>query len=270
MVESTLFESRPDGERIGRRKKPATLAMSAVVHVLLCGVLILIPLMQTQAVPPVALPPPPVQLTSPTRFVKLAAVRPAGGGSSRPAPAPSVAALPEPMIDPTAIPDKIAYIADAIYIGSDASFRGGPNGSSIGVGPGGPGVLGGTGTGDAPSFAPPPPPPAPPVPPAPKILVREPIRVSGGHQNSLLVHRVDPVYPSLARTARVEGTVIAEARISTTGTIEDLRIISGHPLFHKAVQDALKQWRYRPTLLNGEPIDVITTITVNFTLSQSR
>jgi len=180
MVESTLFESRPDGERIGRRKKPATLAMSAVVHVLLCGVLILIPLMQTQAVPPVALPPPPVQLTSPTRFVKLAAVRPAGGGSSRPAPAPSVAALPEPMIDPTAIPDKIAYIADAIYIGSDASFRGGPNGSSIGVGPGGPGVLGGTGTGDAPSFAPPPPPPAPPVPPAPKILVREPIRVSGG------------------------------------------------------------------------------------------
>jgi protein TonB len=78
---------------------------------------------------------------------------------------------------------------------------------------------------------------------------------------------VDPIYPYLARTARVEGTVIAEARISKTGAIEDLRIISGHSLFKQSVLDAVKQWRYRPTLLNGEPIDVITTITVNFTLN---
>jgi len=267
MVESTLFESRPDSERIGRRKKPATLAMSTLVHILIGGALILIPLLQTQAVPPVALPPPPVQMASPARFVKLvAAARPAGSGSSSPTPA----VMPDTLIAPTAIPERIAYVADAIVIGPDiegyAGLKGAPSGNGIGIGSGGPGIFGGNGDGFAPTAVPPPPTPIQPPPP-PKIQVREPLRVSSGHQNSLLVHRVDPIYPSLARTARVEGTVIAEARISNTGAIEDLRIISGHTLFRQSVLDAVKQWRYRPTLLNGEPIDVVTTITVNFTLN---
>lgn len=265
MVENTLFESRPDSERIGRRKKPATLAMSTVVHILIGGALVLIPLLQTQAVPPVALPPPPLQMTSPVRFVKLATAPRAGSGSSRPSP---TTAVPEPLITPDAIPEKTAYIADAIYIGSDASFRGGPSGSTVGFGPGGPGIPGGTGTGEVPFAAPPQPPPAPPTPPPPpKIAVREPVRVSSGFQKSLLTYRVEPVYPGLARTARIEGVVIAEARISKTGEIDNLRIISGHSLLKQAVLDAVKQWRYQPTLLNGEPIEVITTITVNFTLN---
>jgi protein TonB len=78
---------------------------------------------------------------------------------------------------------------------------------------------------------------------------------------------VDPVYPQLAKIAHVEGTVIAEARITEFGTIDSLRIISGNPLFFQSVMDAVKQWRYEPTLLSGEPVDVITTITVNFKLN---
>jgi protein TonB len=78
---------------------------------------------------------------------------------------------------------------------------------------------------------------------------------------------VDPEYPILAHRGHIEGTVVAEAHITGSGTIDRLQIISGNPLFYQSVLDAVKQWRYEPTLLNGEPIDVITTITVNFRLN---
>ena len=86
-------------------------------------------------------------------------------------------------------------------------------------------------------------------------------------QVSRLTKKVDPAYPILARRGHIEATIVAEARITGSGTIDSLRIISGNPLFYTSVLDALKQWRYEPTLLNGEPIDVITTITVNFRLN---
>jgi len=72
------------------------------------------------------------------------------------------------------------------------------------------------------------------------------------------------VYPPLARSARVTGVVLLQATISTEGTIKDLRVISGHTLLQEAAIEAVKQWRYKPQLLNGQPIEVITTITVNF------
>jgi periplasmic protein TonB len=81
-----------------------------------------------------------------------------------------------------------------------------------------------------------------------------------------LIRRVDPVYPALARSARIQGAVVLFATISTTGTIENLRVLSGHPLLVGAAIDAVKQWRYRPYILNGEPIEVETEITVNFVL----
>ncbi len=76
-----------------------------------------------------------------------------------------------------------------------------------------------------------------------------------------------PIYPPLAKQARIQGTVRFTAVIGTDGTIRDLRLISGHPLLVSAAQDAVKQWAYQPTLLNGEPVEVITQIDVNFTLS---
>jgi protein TonB len=81
-----------------------------------------------------------------------------------------------------------------------------------------------------------------------------------------LVHKVQPAYPALARSARIQGVVVLEAMISKQGTIENLRLLSGHPMLAPAAIDAVRQWRYRPYILNGEPVEVETQITVNFAL----
>jgi len=82
-----------------------------------------------------------------------------------------------------------------------------------------------------------------------------------------LVYRVQPVYPPLARAAGVQGTVVLRAIISRQGTIANLQVVSGHPMLAPAAVEAVRQWRYRPYLLNNEPIEVETQITVNFVLS---
>jgi protein TonB len=84
-----------------------------------------------------------------------------------------------------------------------------------------------------------------------------------------LMHRVQPVYPSPARSARIQGQVVLSATISKVGTIENLRVVAGHPMLVGAAIDAVKQWRYRPYILNNEPVEVETQITVNFSLSGS-
>ena len=82
-----------------------------------------------------------------------------------------------------------------------------------------------------------------------------------------LVHKVQPAYPPLARAARIQGPVVLRAIISKAGTIENLQVLSGHPLLVPAAIDAVRQWRYRPYNLNGEPVEVETQVTVNFILS---
>jgi protein TonB len=79
-----------------------------------------------------------------------------------------------------------------------------------------------------------------------------------------LIHQPKPVYPPLARAARVQDYVMLQATISREGTIQDLKVLRGHPLLNEAAIEAVKQWRYKPQTLNGQPIEVITTITVNF------
>jgi protein TonB len=115
------------------------------------------------------------------------------------------------------------------------------------------------------------PPPAPPAPPSPlpppvPSVKASPYRQGGKVQTANLIHQVNPVYPQIARQTRIQGVVVMEAVISKEGSVESLRVISGHPLLLQAAIDAVKQWKYRPTLLNGEPVDVVTTITVTFTL----
>ena len=95
-----------------------------------------------------------------------------------------------------------------------------------------------------------------------------PIRVGGNVQAARIVNRVQPVYPPLARQTRISGTVRLHAIISRDGTIQQLEVISGHPLLQQAALDAVRQWRYQPTLLNGEPVEVDTTIDVIFSLNQ--
>jgi protein TonB len=100
----------------------------------------------------------------------------------------------------------------------------------------------------------------------PRPVAAKPLLVSHLAEANLL-HRVQPIYPPIARQARVQGAVELRAIISKNGTIENLVVVRGHPMLSAAAIEAVRQWRYRPYLLNGEPIEVETEITVNFLLS---
>ena len=161
---------------------------------------------------------------------------------------------------PVEIPKTVTQIVDegpppeAQVGGVVGGVPGGVPGGQIG------GVLGGVLGGAPSSVAPPPPPPPTPKPP-------QRVRVGGNVQQANLIRQVKPPYPPLAKQARIQGTVVLEAVISKQGSVENLRVISGHPLLIQAALDAVKQWKYKPTLLNGEPVEVVTTVTVNFNLS---
>jgi periplasmic protein TonB len=93
------------------------------------------------------------------------------------------------------------------------------------------------------------------------------VRISQGVTRGLLVQKIEPQYPPLARAARVQGEVVLSAVIDTNGQITNLQLVSGHPMLVPAAIAAVKQWRYKPYLLNGQPVEVETTITVIFSLS---
>lgn len=121
--------------------------------------------------------------------------------------------------------------------------------------------IGTAGVGMAIGVPPAPPQPLPEPPPPPKIVrvgqgVREPVRIAGA----------PPQYPTVAREARVQGTVILEAVINERGRIERVRVLKSQPLLDGAAISAVENWRYTPTLLNGVPVSVLMTITINFTL----
>lgn len=105
-------------------------------------------------------------------------------------------------------------------------------------------------------------------PPRPPAAPREPIRKSEGVMAGALVHKVDPVYPPVARAIHLAGTVRLRAIISDQGRVENLEVLSGSPILAGAAVAAVRQWRYRPTLLNGEPVEVETYITVRFVLGE--
>jgi len=108
--------------------------------------------------------------------------------------------------------------------------------------------------------------PAPPPIPVPPKPAAKPPRISHMMEGNL-IYRVQPNYPALARSARVQGAVVLRAVISRSGTIENLQVLTGHPLLTSAALDAVRQWRYRPYILNGEPVVVETQVTVNFLLA---
>ena len=103
----------------------------------------------------------------------------------------------------------------------------------------------------------------PAIPAAPSL---RPPRVSHVMEGNL-IRRVQPEYPALARQARIQGTVVLRAVVNREGTIQDLQVISGHPLLVQAAINAVRQWRYRPYFLNDQPVEVETQIMVNFSLS---
>lgn len=158
------------------------------------------------------------------------------------------------LIAPRVIPKTVARIEDSQLPPDYSGVVGGVDGGALG------GVIGGV-VGAVPSVAPPPPPPKAPKPTGPQ-------RIGGRVMEASLIRKVQPVYPPLAKSARVQGQVEFTAIIGKDGTIQNLTLVKGHPLLVRAAQEAVEQWRYKPTLLNGEPVDVITNIIVNFTLTQ--
>jgi protein TonB len=159
------------------------------------------------------------------------------------------------LVAPKAIPKDVKIIKEEdqppdMGAGITGGVPGGVAGGSMG------GVLGGVigGAGAAP-------------PPPPKAAVTR-TRVGGAVQAAKLVNRVQPVYPPLARQTRISGTVKLHAIIGKSGAVEQLQVVSGHPLLVQSALDAVRQWRYQPTLLNGEPVEVDTEIDVIFSLAQ--
>jgi len=108
--------------------------------------------------------------------------------------------------------------------------------------------------------------PAEPVAPPPEPRERTPLRVGGSIIRPERVYEVAPVYPPVARSARVEGTVILEALIDVDGRVRDVRVLRSQPLLDAAAVEAVRQWRFTPTRLNGEPVPVVMTVTVRFEL----
>jgi protein TonB len=184
--------------------------------------------------PPQILTPPPAPPVGEQRRIESSNIH-EGQLQQPPAIPPTIAILNEPQVG--SAPD----LGDAVVGGTGTSRRGVFNsiGTSVDVAP-------------------------PPTPPAPT----HPIRVSHWAEGNL-IYRAQPIYPPMALQARIQGPVELRAIISKTGTIEHLAVESGPPMLVKAAVDAVRQWRYRPYLLNGEPIEVETEITVNFVLSPS-
>lgn len=135
------------------------------------------------------------------------------------------------------------------------------------VGPPG-NLIVGTGNNNADTFIGIPIPLTPNPPPvAASVAPPRPTKIIVSHlDEGMLIRRVQPIYPNVARMARVQGSVVLSALINTHGEIEGLQVISGSPLLTQAALDAVRQWRYRPYILNGSPIAVQTQVTVNFSL----
>ena len=107
-----------------------------------------------------------------------------------------------------------------------------------------------------------------PQPPT-EVKPQKPLRVFTGHiEPAMLIHRVEPIYPAPARQTHTEGRVELHAIIATDGTIQSLQVVSGHPLLLQSAIEAVRQWRYRPTILNGQPVEVDTYITVIYTFQR--
>ncbi len=242
MFEDSLMES---GGRF-RSKRGTTTFISFVLQILLIGVLVLLPLIFTEALPRqqlmtflVAPPPPPPPPPPPAAEVHIVKKIQSELDNGQ-------------LRTPTAIPKKIQMIKEdeppptTGVAGVVGGVPGGVPGGSMG------GVLGGMLSSTPVAI--------------PKAAPQR-VRVSQGVSQGLLIHKVTPMYPALARQARIQGTVVLQALIGRDGAIQNLHVVSGHPLLTGAALDAVKQWRYKPYYLNGEPVEVDTTVNVIFSLS---
>src|SRR6202521_5779098 len=241
MFEDSLIES---GNKL-KTKRLGTTVLSFLLQVGLIGILILIPLIYTDALPKgnlmtflVAPPPPPPPPPPPAAAVKVVKIQ--------------SEVINGQLRTPTKIPSKVQMIKEEE---APTDLGGGVPGGVPGGIPGGStgGVMGGILSSANTAI--------------PKVATPQRVRVSTGVATGLLIKKVTPNYPQLAKQARIQGTVVLQAEISKDGTIQNLQLISGHPMLAPGAIEAVRQWRYKPYLLNGEPVAVETTVQVNFSLS---
>jgi periplasmic protein TonB len=249
----TMFSDSLLEFQVQKKRKAFATTTSIVVNCLAIGILVVVPLLFTEDLPKAQLltflvapppppPPPPPAAAQAQKVMKQIETDLLSSGQLR---------------TPTKIPQKVEIIKEDIMPPMPTS--GGVVGGVPGGIPGGQlgGVIGGIVSATSNLAA------------VPKFIPVAPqrVRISQGVTKGLLIHRVEPIYPALAQQARVQGEVILTAIISTNGEIENLQLISGHPMLVPEAIKAVKQWRYKPYLLNGQPVEVETTITVIFSLS---
>jgi protein TonB len=244
-MERRLFEDLVDSDTVKHRTgQTYTLPVSIVIHLVGLILVVVVPLLtsaelpepaaavkaffvEPQAAPPPP-PPPPPPAPKPVQQVR---------------PVQQVEPQPDKFTAPVDTPDQIK--PESIDLGVEGGTPGGVEGGVPG------GVVGGV-VGGLPDAPPPP---------------TQAVRVGGQIKEPKKVHNVNPAYPDIAKQARVQGIVILECTISPQGKVTDVKVLRGIPLLDQAAIDAVKQWTYTPTLLNGVPVPVIMTVTVNFKLS---
>src|ERR1700690_413896 len=238
MFEDSLIES---GGKLRDKRKTTTMC-SFLVQFGIIGFIVLLPLLFTDALPNMFLntalvaPPPPPPPPPPAAVVHVRQVQ--------------TDIVNGQLRTPTKIPKKVEMIKEEeapppMMSGVVGGVPGGVPGGSMG------GVMGGI-IGNTAMI--------------PKVAVQR-IRISSGVTQGLKIRNVDPVYPPIAKAARAQGVVILQAIIGKDGSIQNLHVVSGSPLLTQSALDAVKQWRYRPYILNGDPVEVETTVEVRFTLA---
>jgi periplasmic protein TonB len=242
-VESRMFVDTLESSWTERTRRAGTILSSFGLQAFVTGALLLLLLLRPVGLPSFHRLSTPISLgdavtetpaISPHRGSGIAPIKPAVFFFHQPSPLPAGSQAP---ID-----------EGAPVFGSGPYISGARSGDLHGL----PGLFeGGT---------------QPSLPAAPPATVTRPLQISHMNEGNL-IRKVQPTYPALARSARIQGTVMLQAVISRQGTIENLSVLSGHPILVPAAIDAVRQWRYRPYILNDEPVEVETQITVNFTLA---
>jgi len=245
MFERTLFERTLDSSWDERSRRGLTTLTSLGLQALFVGALLILPLLRPSGLPLFRQLSTPVSLGQPLGEPPTAR---AHTGASTDAPSNRAIIISRPSLRfPIGMPSTR----------DDGPPQVGPTGPYVpgASGPGSPdGLRDSIGTGMRPVM---------PVAPA---SVAPPIHVSHMSEGDL-IRKILPVYPPLARNARIQGQVILQAVISKQGIIKNLRVLTGHPMLVPAAIEAVRQWRYRPYVLNSEPVEVETQVTVNFSLA---
>jgi len=245
-MQQRLFEDLLESDRVPpRTHQSRTLPVSLALHVIAVVVIAVVPLLVT------------TQMPEPAASVKAFFTEPlAAPAPPPPPPPPAPRAQHVQKITPKPAPQSERFVAPIEVpqeIKPEESIDLGSEGVAGGVERGVPGGVVGGVVGGLPDASAPPP--------------QQAFRVGGQIKEPSKVKDVKPVYPDIAKQARVQGVVILECTISPQGKVSEVKLLRGIPLLNEAAMEAVKQWVYTPTLLNGVPVPVIMTVTVNFKLS---